>query len=657
MKIKIPGDCPIAIYPAGGRSIYVPGEGGAVEVFQSGVSYLLRDEFTTPLAAGSVNGTNAEPGPGVRTVVDVGSKLSLSGGNLVSNGGPGSGIYVDPRLVYGAITRVSGRMCVFSLNTSSGYSLAGFFDSVGTNFPPGSFLRRDGAGTLSFGLSSTSEPTIGLAINYSKYAILLREYGGVLFGYNATSWCYLYSKNTGNNATEIPGFVNYDVLSTSDFIRIPTALWLPTPLLSDGFGGTWPTTDGLGHAEGIAGGIGSGGGGLTWTDAGNASIAGGVLTITPSLGVEKVTDPGLEDWASATDLTSWAEGIAGTSTITRDNTNQRSGSFCVAGFVDGSGSTCNILQTMTIPAHVWCGFGYYSKSSDANCNWRIDFVDKAIAKVATASYAQNYGTTRTLTANPSMMILRHSAVNTTIYIDDVSVKPLPISTLITNQSLITTDVLAEEVISARTVGTQVGMVQADRSFAAKAAATAASGQAVLSLKEVTGVGGVGLAITDGITVNGTVYTIASVTGGANVAYDNVAKTQTITLGANLGTEVLADAKVGLDWASWNGVLCYFDGAGNVKVDEIKAGVYTNRGSTAVTFVADKRLIVRKIGTEYRWFYNEVLVTTTTAVDAASITGLYWGMFSTLAANTITSFVVYDTGNVTNLYSNLDRYSN
>ena len=47
-----------------------------------GVSYLLRDEFTSALAAGSVNGTAAEPGPGTRAVTDANSKLSITGGAL-----------------------------------------------------------------------------------------------------------------------------------------------------------------------------------------------------------------------------------------------------------------------------------------------------------------------------------------------------------------------------------------------------------------------------------------------------------------------------------------------------------------------------------------------------------------------------------------------
>lgn len=47
----------------------------ALDVFAA----LLVDTFDTNRAAGSVNGTAAEPGAGVRTVVDTQSKLSITG--------------------------------------------------------------------------------------------------------------------------------------------------------------------------------------------------------------------------------------------------------------------------------------------------------------------------------------------------------------------------------------------------------------------------------------------------------------------------------------------------------------------------------------------------------------------------------------------------
>jgi hypothetical protein len=67
-------------------------------------------------------------------------------------------------------------------------------------------------------------------------------------------------------------------------------------------------------------------------------------------------------------------------------------------------------------------------------------------------------------------------------------------------------------------------------------------------------------------------------------------------------------------------------------------------------------MVRKVGSEYRLFYGEALINTTSAIAAGAMTGLYWGPFSTLAANNINSFRADDTGNVTGWWDFLNRYT-
>lgn len=250
-----------------------------------GIRYLLRDEFTTDLAAGSVNGTAAEPGPGVRAVVDTENKLSLSGGYLTFASGKASPAYGDPGLWEGAITRTAGKMVIGAINLSTlGYCS---FIGYGTG--------QSGATTESLKQYSTSKvqvfcnggaltidvaPSLVVSTSY-RGAVILKTTGTMFFikGGIYSNWTLLYINSLSNTATLYPACINYNAVFTSDFIRIPTTLWLPTPLLSDGFGGTWPMSDGLGHAEGIAGGIGAGGGGLTWTvQLGTWEIAAGVAS-------------------------------------------------------------------------------------------------------------------------------------------------------------------------------------------------------------------------------------------------------------------------------------------------------------------------------------------------------------------------------------------
>jgi hypothetical protein len=61
---------------------------------------------------------------------------------------------------------------------------------------------------------------------------------------------------------------------TADDIIIPSALFLPVPLISDGYGSAFGTSDGAGHLE--LSGLGSGGGGKTWgAVSGSFSVSSG----------------------------------------------------------------------------------------------------------------------------------------------------------------------------------------------------------------------------------------------------------------------------------------------------------------------------------------------------------------------------------------------
>jgi len=79
------------------------------------LSYLLQDLFSTDLPAGSLNATNAEPGPGVRTVIDTENKESISANQLTFSGGKTVSSYTDPRMNYPAQTRIAGRTLFFDI--------------------------------------------------------------------------------------------------------------------------------------------------------------------------------------------------------------------------------------------------------------------------------------------------------------------------------------------------------------------------------------------------------------------------------------------------------------------------------------------------------------------------------------------------------------
>src|SRR5688572_2288440 len=67
--------------------------------FSQFIHYLLRDLFITPLSAGSVHNTAAEPGTDTRKVVDTESKLSISNRQLVL-ASRAVATWADPSLYY-----------------------------------------------------------------------------------------------------------------------------------------------------------------------------------------------------------------------------------------------------------------------------------------------------------------------------------------------------------------------------------------------------------------------------------------------------------------------------------------------------------------------------------------------------------------------------
>lgn len=236
---------------------YQGGAASAAGVFD----YLLSDTFTTDRAAGAVDGTPAEPGPGVRTVVDTGNFLSLSSGQAAIGGRINNG---DPSVQYGAVGRANGLIIRSTALAVAGLIELGFDD--------------DQSGAISIGLAIGStirarSPGLGVVIVWggafdTEYGMVvaLRSAGAAYFIKFASNWILVW-ENANSSAS--PLWPSFGAVTASvgwfDEVRVPSARWLPVPLLSDGFS-VLSTSDGLGHAEGVNGGLGSGGDGVTWTD-------------------------------------------------------------------------------------------------------------------------------------------------------------------------------------------------------------------------------------------------------------------------------------------------------------------------------------------------------------------------------------------------------
>ena len=79
----------------------------------------------------------------------------------------------------------------------------------------------------------------------------------------------------------------------------------------------------------------------------HGTITGATPTQTPLLSnVEMITDGGMENWTTDTDLTSWDEYISGSSTINKDAADKHSGSFSCRIFRDAVGSAVHVSQNV-----------------------------------------------------------------------------------------------------------------------------------------------------------------------------------------------------------------------------------------------------------------------------------------------------------------------
>jgi hypothetical protein len=264
------------------------------------IQWLLRDEFSDTRAAGSVNGTMPTPGPGgARVVTDTNSILSISSGTLSQLNGASSS---DPRLHYQSISRSVGLVFIATgVNYSTGnqrINCGWYANTSGSNDEENVFacINNLRGGTKAYA------PTLGSPASLTgiNFFLPLRATGSFYLVSGGGTWAYptlVWIDATLSNTPLYPGTKSYTGTNTIDSIRIPSDLWIPVPLVSDGFGSSFGTSDGLGHAETT--GIGSGGGNATWTQqvgtwtvssskAAAATLSGGVAVATVPLSTKDV---------------------------------------------------------------------------------------------------------------------------------------------------------------------------------------------------------------------------------------------------------------------------------------------------------------------------------------------------------------------------------
>lgn len=163
--------------------------------------------------------------------------------------------------------------------------------------------------------------------------------------------------------------------------------------------------------------------GPTWT------IASGKAINTPTEGAEKLTDPGLEAWTSATNLTSYTETIAGTSTVNQDTVEMHGGANCARLDISAANDNAHIQQAPSVALHDWLIFRSWVKASTTSKTHQTNLVNQypenSNAQVSPTTYAQFVHTAVVRqSAGWFARIGRTTGTSASLYFDDLSLKKL-----------------------------------------------------------------------------------------------------------------------------------------------------------------------------------------------------------------------------------------
>lgn len=423
-------------------------------------SYTLNDQFTTDRAAGAVNGSSAEPTGGTRTVVDTENKLSISSSQL-SFAGQTTPAWGDQNLVYPSVTRTAGKLLYAEVTpaNNNSYGFVGLSNTATPN-QTASGIQIDGSiyfgdtgqlwGTM---LSSTVTPTIAsyTATAY-KTAIVMRSTGMYYFikGGAFTNWTMLYQTSAGSAATLYPVLMNYSLTNTADNIRIPTSTWLPTPLAYD----TFTRTDGAIGSSETTGPDSQTTPSLAWT---GGAISTNKNVITPTEESELLPDPGLEGTYSS-GLNVNLQQYVGTPAESADSHGgSKAQQFTPSSIYNG------VYANQTTTVGTWYLGSMWGKKTTTGGNpyMRIETSGGGTIYKQTSiptSYTHILTAFRALSTTTQLRTTEyHASVMDTVVIDDLSIKPLTLSSLFSSVSTSDTDVIADANVTL-TSGTQAGLV-------------------------------------------------------------------------------------------------------------------------------------------------------------------------------------------------------
>ncbi len=227
------------------------------------------------------------------------------------------------------------------------------FDSNTVTHPSAHAFSFNGTTILNYDNDAITQ-NIGTFANSTEYkiALVLRSTGAYYFikGGAFTNWSLLWIASVGATTNLYPNIANRSATSvfTADNIRIPTNLWLPTPLAYD----TFTRGDGAIGSSETTGPDSQTTPSLAWT---GGAISTNKNVITPSLGSEintsanAASDPNGNEANATTGITAVTNVV-----LTSESAAPNTGSY-------------NLKGVNTNPTPAW--FGYYLTYSPSVGTW------------------------------------------------------------------------------------------------------------------------------------------------------------------------------------------------------------------------------------------------------------------------------------------------
>ena len=202
--------------------------------------YLVLDKYSDTIAAGSVNGTDAVPGPGVRTVTDTENKLSLSSGRLQFAGGKAAPTFGEPGIWFtDSFVRNPGLVfgVLFNADAANTICGVGFDDAKSALANKSAFYINNNSSLASFANGVQTASLISLTAATPRHlAVVIRDGGGAFYLTKleaSSAYDLVWVDDTDTTDPVYAGITNYNL-----------AGWLDNAFVST-WGGNWKTQWGL----------------------------------------------------------------------------------------------------------------------------------------------------------------------------------------------------------------------------------------------------------------------------------------------------------------------------------------------------------------------------------------------------------------------------